>query len=323
LSFSTISAFIGLYIAIKNKPQFQSSLSFVIEGSDTGGKGFAGIASALLGAQASSNPSMFNSANIMSLLLSRSLIQSTLLKPINKNSSKSFADYYIEFNDLEEHLKKDENSKTPKFRPIIDSENLSVEQLSIEQNRVLNLIYLQIIEKNLVVENKDPDNSIIYIDVNSSNEFFSVQFPKELIKVVSTFYIETKIRKAKLNYQMIKMQTDSVRNELNNAISGVASANDNTFLLNPAFNIKRVPSAHKEVNVQANQEILKELVKNLEISRMNLLNETPFIETIDEPTYPITPKKLGKTKSIILGGILGGLVIIGFLVFTQYIKKLL
>ena len=124
LSFSTISAFIGLYIALKNKPQYHSSLSFVIEG-DTGGKGFAGITSAILGGQASANPSIFNSANIMSLLTSRSLIQATLLKPINKSSSKSFADYYIEVNELEDYSKKDKHSKPTNFNPPTASENLT------------------------------------------------------------------------------------------------------------------------------------------------------------------------------------------------------
>lgn len=316
LTISIGGVVIGVLTSIYKRPTYETSLSFVVEG-ESGGKGLASIASSLFG-QGSTSQGMFNSANILDLLKSRSLIQKTLLQPLGKNSTKSYADLYIEINEWDKNWEKDLKLKKLHFKP-----ETNPNKLTLIQNGILDQIYRTIIAGELQIEIKNPENTIIYIDIKSSNEEFSVQFPKELIKVVSEFYIESKTRKAKINYQAIKTQTDSVRNELNNAIVGVASANDNTFLLNPAFNIKRVPSAHKEVSVQANQAILTELVKNLEVSRMNLLNETPFIEIIDLPTSPIVPKKLGKIKASIIGGFIAGLLIISYLIGTLYLKKIL
>jgi hypothetical protein len=46
-----------------------------------------------------------------------------------------------------------------------------------------------------------------------------------------------------------------------------AVANDNTFNLNPALNVRRAPTVRKQVDVQANTAILTELVKQSELSK--------------------------------------------------------
>jgi hypothetical protein len=48
---------------------------------------------------------------------------------------------------------------------------------------------------------------------------------------------------------ILERQTDSIRRELNGAITGVAVANDNTFGLNPAMNVRR--ALRPQVDVQA------------------------------------------------------------------------
>lgn len=314
--FTLFGVGLGLYYAITRKPKFEASLSFVIEG-ESGGNGLANLANTFgLGRTGGAGQSVFTSANILDLLKTRKLVEKTLLQPSHFDINKSFADLVIDFMGLKEEWGENPKLKNIQFKP-----NSNPKKLSLNQNEVLQNLHSVIVLNNLKVEIKNPDNTIIYIDVKSENEEFTRYFPEELIKVVSEYYIEAKTRKAKENYLVLKRQTDSVRVELNNAISGVAYANDNTFLLNPAFNVKRVPSAHKEVSVQANQAILTELVKNLEISRMNLLNETPFIEIIDTPTSPINPMKIGKFKGMFLGGIIGVFLIISILIGLNFIMN--
>jgi len=48
---------------------------------------------------------------------------------------------------------------------------------------------------------------------------------------------------------ILQRQTDSIRRELNGLITGVAVANHNTFNLNPALNVRRAPSARRQVDV--------------------------------------------------------------------------
>jgi uncharacterized protein involved in exopolysaccharide biosynthesis len=308
-----LTSIIGIIFSTFTKIKYNSSLSFVVEGE--GATGLASLASTFGLGKGAANQGVFSSANMLDLLKSRSLIEKALLEPLPYDKSKSFADLYFKFKGWDDV--KDEKIKNLKFKP-----NTPSKKLSLEQNSILSDIYYTLTKKELEVEIKNPDNTIMYITLKIEDKDFCRYFPEELIKVSSEFYIETKTRKAKLNYTVLQQQTDSVRRELYNAITGVAAANDNTFLLNPAFNVKRVPSAHKEVSVQANQVILAELVKNLELSRMSLLNETPIIEIIDRPISPLVGTKMGKIKSGLIGGFLGGFLIISLIISIDFLKSL-
>lgn len=126
-----------------------------------------------------------------------------------------------------------------------------------------------------------------------------------------------------MNSTILQKQTDSIRRELNGAITGVAVANDNTFGLNPAMNVRRAPSARRQVDVQANTAILTELVKQTELAKVTLRKETPLIQVIDKPILPLPKEKFGKAKGILLGGILAGFLTVFFLVGRRILKSIL
>ena len=90
------------------------------------------------------------------------------------------------------------------------------------------------------------------------------------------------------------------QNDGNIAINGVATALDNVYNLNPAFNIKRTTSTSRQVDVQANTVILNQLVTQLEIAKVSLRKETPLVQLIDRPILPLEKDKVGKLKSSIL-----------------------
>jgi uncharacterized protein involved in exopolysaccharide biosynthesis len=116
---------------------------------------------------------------------------------------------------------------------------------------------------------------------------------------------------------ILERQVDSIRGELNGAITGVAIANDNTFNLNPALNVRRAPSARRQVDVQANTAILTELVKQAELAKVTLRKETPLIQVIDRPVLPLPKESFGKVKGLILGGFLFGFLAFLFLLFKR------
>ena len=66
---------------------------------------------------------------------------------------------------------------------------------------------------------------------------------------VSEFYIETKSRKARTNVAILQRQADSVRGQLNGAITNVAVATDNAFNINTALLVKKAPVARHQVDV--------------------------------------------------------------------------
>ena len=120
---------------------------------------------------------------------------------------------------------------------------------------------------------------------------------------------------------ILQHQADSIRAELNGAITGVATASDNVYNLNPAFNVKRTPSTRRQVDVQANTAILTQLVAQLELSKVSLRKETPLVQLIDRPILPLQKERVSRLKSLIPGGILAGFLIVLYLVFGRLYNK--
>jgi uncharacterized protein involved in exopolysaccharide biosynthesis len=121
---------------------------------------------------------------------------------------------------------------------------------------------------------------------------------------------------------ILRRQTDSIRGELNGAITGVAVANDNVFGLNPAMNVRRAPSARRQVDVQANTAILTELVKQTELAKVTLRKETPLIQVIDTPILPLEKEYVSKIKGIVLGGVIAGFLALLFLILKRIIQNI-
>jgi hypothetical protein len=66
--------------------------------------------------------------------------------------------------------------------------------------------------------------------------------------------------------------------------------------------------------------IFAEVVKNLEISKTILNQETPVIQMVDQSTFPLYKEKVSKLKSLIIGGILAGIFVVLYLLVQKWIK---
>lgn len=310
--FGIFGACLGLTYSILKKPIYTATLSFALEDEKSAGAGLGsalGLASSLGLDIGGSGGSIFSGSNLTELFKSRSMVEKTLLSSVNVNGKVlSLAEMYIQNNGWRDKWK-----DNPKFVSIQFLPNSDRKLFTRIQDSVIGKIYENLSKKGLSVAQKDKKISIVNIDVSSSNELFSKYFCEALAKQVSDFYIATKSKKARLNMSILQRQTDSIRGELNGAITGVAVANDNTFNLNPALNVRRAPSARRQVDVQANTAILTELVKQTELAKVTLRKETPLIQIIDKPILPLSKERFGKLKGIFLGGILFGFLAILFL----------
>jgi hypothetical protein len=232
----------------------------------------------------------------------------------------SLADYYIEITELNKSWNNDERLKNLHFEL-----NAVRSSFTFEQDSIMGLLYSSVTGENgiLKVTQKDKKISIINIDVISQNELFSKIFAESVATEVSKFYVDTKSKKAKSNVAILQKQADSIRSELNAAITGVATSNDNTFNLNPALNVKKTTSAKRQIDVQANTAILTQLVTNLEMAKVTLLKETPLIQIIDKPILPLKKTKASKLKGLIFGGFLGAIFMIILLVAKRSFKSIM
>ncbi|CAM3673801.1 Wzz/FepE/Etk N-terminal domain-containing protein [Flavobacterium chungbukense] len=309
-------ASLGVVYSLLKKPVYTATLTFALEDEKGGGLGGAlGLASTFGLDLGGSGGGIFTGANLTELFKSRSMVEKTLLSEVNLNGEKiSLMEMYIRNNNLRESW-----SKNPKLTKIEFLPNSNRDKFNRLQDSILGKVYEKLITTSLSVGQRDKKISIISIDVSSKNELFSKYLCEALAKQVGSFYIETKSKKSKTNMTILQRQVDSIRGELNGAITGVAIANDNTFNLNPALNVRRAPSARRQVDVQANTAILSELVKQSEIAKVTLRKETPLIQVIDRPILPLHMERFGKAKGLIIGGFLG----VFFIVFLIIVKRLL
>lgn len=313
-------AIVGVTYSFFNKPIYTATLSFVVEDEkSSGGLGGAlGLAGSLGLDIGGNGGNIFSGSNLTELFKSRSMVEQTLLTPVRYNNKLiSLAEMYIQINKW-----RDNWNDQPKFKNIKFLPTHNRDYFTRENDSILGVIYSNLSQNSLSVAQKDKKNAIISIDVSSINELFSLYFCEALAKQVGKFYVETKSKKARMNMDILEHQVDSVRSELNGAITGVAAANDNTFNLNPALNIRRAPSARRQVDVQANTTILTELVKQFELAKVTLRKETPLIQVIDRPILPLSKERFGKVKGFIIGGVLGSFFIMLILIIRRLFIQL-
>lgn len=315
-----VGAALGLTYSFIKKPIYTASLTYALEdGKSSGGLGSAlGLASSLGFDLGGTTGGAFSGANLMELFKSRVMVEQTLLAPVMKGKATiSLAELYIQNKKWREKWQEKSQLKSLQFAP-----NANRSQFNRVQDSIFGIIYNDLSKNNLTVEQKDKKVAIGTITMTGTDEYFAQQFTLALTKTVIDFYIETKSKRAKENMDILVRQTDSVRAELNGAITGVAVANDNTFGLNPALNVKRVPSARRQVDVQANTAILTELVKQTELAKVTLRKETPLIQVIDQPILPLPKERFGKAKGIVFGGILAGFLAVLGLVFKKIFQQI-
>jgi hypothetical protein len=315
-----VGALLGLGYSFYKKPVYTATLTYALEDGKAAGGGLGSLASSFgfdIGG-AGGNSGAFSGANLMELFKSRAMVEQTLLAPVTLNNKTiSLAEMYIQ----DKKWRKKWNEK-PALKSITFLPNTDRTTFTRIQDSIFGVIYNNLSKNALTVDQKDKKVAIGTITLKGTNEYFAQQFTLALTKTVTDFYIETKSKRAKENMDILVRQTDSIRGELNGAITGVAVANDNTFGLNPALNVKRVPSARRQVDVQANTAILTELVKQAELAKVTLRKETPLIQVIDQPILPLPKEKFGKVKGILLGGILAGFLTVLGLIVRRIFKDL-
>jgi hypothetical protein len=312
-----IGAALGLTYSFIKKPVYTATLTFALEDDKGSGGGGLGLLAGSFGIDlGGGGGSIFTGSNLTELFKSRTMVEQTLMTPVTVNGKViSLAEMYIQINKW-----RDSWVENPKYATIQFLPDIKRKYFTRVHDSILGVIYSNLSKNSLSVAQKDKKISIISMDVASSNELFSIYFCEALAKQVGQFYVSTKSKKARMNMEILERQTDSIRAELNGAITGVAVANDNTFNLNPALNVRRAPSARRQVDVQANTAILTELVKQTELAKVTLRKETPLIQVIDRPILPLPKERCGKVKGLAIGGFLAGFLTVLWLIVRRLLK---
>ncbi|TWF44346.1 putative tyrosine kinase-like protein [Chitinophaga polysaccharea] len=299
-----ICAGLGFFYAYRTKVNYLAKLTFVLEDSKQGGIGsYSNLASQFgIDLGGSGAGGVFAGDNIMGFMMSRLMVEKTLLYPINVDGKViSLADFYLSFNRIKDKWVRDTLMKNFSLPPTNDRTTFT-----LQQDSVLNTIYEMILKGNLKIEKPDKKLSFIAVQCISPNETFSKKFTEILVKEATQFYINTKTKRSKSNVDKLQDKADSLELLLNKKTYSAARTQD--INMNPA---RRVATVNLELDTRDRmvlQTMYAEVLKNLEISKMSMAEEMPVIQIIDSPILPLEKVKFGKLKGLILGGLLGGIL---------------
>ncbi len=309
---------LGFAYAYFKKPIYTATTTFVLE-DEKGGSGglgnLAGLASMAGVDLGAGGGGIFQGDNILGLYKSRTMLEQTLLTKVDVNGKPQLlVDRYIEFNKLREKWADQAALKNLQF--IVGSPKTEPNRL---RDSVLGEIVFDIKTNYLSVAKPDKKLSTIQVDVKAKDEVFAKALNDALVKNVNEFYINTKTKKTLNNVQILQTKTDSVRSVMNGAIYTAVAVADATPNLNPTRQVQRVaPAQRAQFSAESNKAIYTEMVKNLEMTKLALLKETPLIQVIDQPVYPLYKEKFGSIKGFFMGAILFALIAVCFL----FIKKI-
>lgn len=306
---------LGALVSIFKKPVFHAETSFVLEEGDSGGIGqMSGLASLVgvnLGSLGSTS-GLFQGDNIMELYRSDRMLGETLLSPFSEN--QLLIDRFVAFQELDE-----------KWASKVDFASLDFsiprENFSITQDSVVKEVAKLIRENQLAVAKPDRKLSIIQVSISSKDELFAKAFNEILVEKVNSFYLETKTKKTGENLSILQTQADSVRTILDQSIGAYASATDRVPNANPLLSSATIESRKRQIDVQATGAVYQEIVKNLEIAKVNHRNNSPLIQIIDSPRLPLKRSEIRLVKGMVLGALFTGLLVVFGLYFRRLYQK--
>jgi hypothetical protein len=291
-----IGVTLGYTYAFLKKPRYEAVATFALEDSGSSGNmgQYAGLASMIGLDLGGGGGGIFQGDNIIELYKSRAMIQQTLLSEADFAGKKQLlVERYMAFNGLEKDA---EGKPHPQFRLQAN------QRFSRIQDSLLGEVVNRISTENLMVAKPDKKSSVIRVQFTSKDELFAKTFTDYIIQNVSDYYVTSKTKKSSRNVAVLQRQTDSVRRMLNGNISAIATSVDANPNPNLARQVLRVPSQRRQIDAEANKAILVELVKNLELSKIALLKETPLIQVVDVPILPLKKVAPGKFSCMFIGG---------------------
>jgi hypothetical protein len=313
----TLGAVLGFVYAFLTPIKYVSRLTFVVEES----KGVGGGLSALAGQfgfdlGGGGGGGVFAGDNILLFLRSESLCRETLLTPYDDSGKVTLADRYAE---VRKFKKAWSNSK--KVGNINFAKYANGPMPRLEDSLLQVIIRKNLLMTDLSVAKPDKKASFIQVAVSTRDEKLSALFSQRLVSIATTRYVESKTKLKAANVALLQRRADSLAALLNDKTLRAASNQQVLVDVNPALKTAPIVAEISTREKSMIGTIFAEVVKNLEIAKSILSQETPAIQMVDQSTFPLEKVKSSKLKSLLIWGMLFGFVYVFYLLASKWIKS--
>lgn len=296
------------------RPSYEGRVSFILEEKSSGlSGGLSGIASTL-GVDISSlsgGGNLFSGDNVLDILVSRKIMTDVLLSKVDSTKgyrSATLMDRYFTFSSLTKG-KKDLDTLGFSYAadPLLRSRT---------HDSLIGIACEKLIKKKqLLVARVNKKGSIIEVRVISPDQTFSKLMAERLVAQTRQLYISVKTGYMAANVAKLEAKADSI----------VAMANRRSYQTaglqvlnaNEAYKAAEVPAELSQRDRLVNNTLYAEVLKNLETARMALASQTPVIQVLDTPVYPL-PNKNWSFLQILLAATGASTALYLLLAFFRY-----
>lgn len=309
---SIVFGVLGIVYAFVSKPTYQAHLSFVLnenEGNNINLSSLAGLA----GLGTGNIGGGVNEDKLVFLTNSRFLLGNVLLSKADfGGKQKQIINALIDKYELKNGFEKD-----TLLQSFDEVKHQQLDSLTKAENKVIDIVIKMIIDNQLLkVESKKKsgivaqNSGIVIADFTTIDEELSKNFMDNFFQLINTYYVNRSIQRQQRNYNLIKERADSLQEIL------YSQENYGASLVDQNANLARMVARVKVERTRKNLELLNlmyaEVMKNLEIAKFSLENQTPLLQMVDRPTYPLKVEKKSKIKMGLLFGLIGGVLYFGF-----------
>ncbi|OLY93406.1 hypothetical protein SAMN05444008_107223 [Cnuella takakiae] len=310
-----IGAGLGFTLAYFKTTKYISRTTFVVEESKSGGGGLASLAGQFgVDLGGSSGGGVFSGDNILLFLRSQSLVQETLLSNYG-DGNQTLADRYAQVYGLKDKWKKKFNGREVLF------DTTDTQKSDRVADSLLQKIAEGVVKNELSVTRPDKKATFVEVRAVMRDEELCQVFNDRLVALAIQKYVSSKVKLKAANVRSLQKRADSLEGLLNVRTYNAAASQQSLLDINPGL---RAATAAPEIKTREKATvtaIYTEVVKNLELSKTILNQETPTIEIVDHSSYPLVQDKPSKIVWMVIGAFLASFFFIIILLARHWWRQ--
>ena len=306
LAVAIIFSLIGFGFSRSQEDQYNAVISFIVEDQSEGSNlstisGMANMIGIDMGGSATSS---FNQQNIIELLKSRKIIERTLNNTCKiEGKSDLLINHYIRINNL-----------------ITDSSAINLSS-NYYNDSITRIVWFRIIDRDMDILFQNDKANILDLSFESLNAELAKNFTEIVIDEISEMYIDYQTEKSRNVLDNLQSRSDSIFKSLKISERNFAKVKDNNMRVMTASGRLEELQYMREVEIL--QAVYLELRKNIELSHMSVLNETPLIQIVDKPVLPLENINRSNLFWIVIFTFLGVFTICFIIILRKLVRDAL
>lgn len=236
---------------------------------------------------------IFEGESLVQLFQTRYMVERTLLEKVKiKDDSVLLVNYLYPYTEW---------GKDPSLADITFSQDRST--YTPQQDSLLKEIQEYVNRELLDVYKPDKKLSLIYVNSEHEDKFFAQALTEAIVKNTTEYFLESITSKARANLEVLQLQKDSAELKLKEAIVRNANAQDQS--INSVFQRNQVDKYESYVDLEIANALFIEITKNLTLAEIGLRKQTPLIQVVERPIFPLDRTGLEWWEWMLLGAALG------------------